>query len=80
MYPFMNEQIATQRVREMHSQAQYSRLSAQARHSRLCEPCAQGDQNRTRLMRPAQRSTVRHRAGWTLVEIGLRLAGSSSDG
>jgi hypothetical protein len=27
----------------------------------------------------AQRSTVRHRAGWTLVEIGLRLAGSAPE-
>jgi hypothetical protein len=31
-------------------------------------------------MRQAQRSTVRHRAGWTLVEIGLRLAGSAPEG
>jgi hypothetical protein len=26
------------------------------------------------------RNSVRHRAGWTLVEIGLRLAGASDDG
>jgi len=26
------------------------------------------------------RNSVRHRAGWTLVEIGLRLAGPSRDG
>jgi len=25
------------------------------------------------------RNSVRHRAGWTLVEIGLRLAGASDD-
>jgi hypothetical protein len=25
------------------------------------------------------RNSVRHRAGWTMVEIGLRLAGSSDD-
>jgi hypothetical protein len=30
--------------------------------------------------RPGPRNTVRHRAGWTLVEIGLRLAGTSRDG
>jgi hypothetical protein len=30
--------------------------------------------------RPGPRNSVRHRAGWTLVEIGLRLAGPSRDG
>jgi hypothetical protein len=28
---------------------------------------------------PHPRSSVRHRAGWTLVEIGLRLAGVPDD-
>lgn len=28
---------------------------------------------------PGPRNSVRHRAGWTLVEIGLRLAGASDD-
>jgi hypothetical protein len=28
---------------------------------------------------PGPRNSVRHRAGWTLVEIGLRLAGTSDD-
>jgi hypothetical protein len=32
-----------------------------------------------RVMRPGPRSSVRHRAGWTLIEIGLRLAGTSPD-
>lgn len=38
--------------------------------------------HQTRLyVRPAgPRNSVRHRAGWTLVEIGLRLAGASDDG
>jgi hypothetical protein len=29
---------------------------------------------------PGPRNSVRHRAGWTLVEIGLRLAGTSDEG
>jgi hypothetical protein len=37
-------------------------------------------QARPHLSRPGPRSSVRHRAGWTLVEIGLRLAGPSRDG
>jgi hypothetical protein len=41
------------------------------------------DLRRTAAARPAQqlpagRSTIRNRAGWTLVHIGLRLASSSS--
>ncbi len=30
--------------------------------------------------RRSPRGSVRHRAGWTLVEVGLRLAGESADG
>ena len=30
--------------------------------------------------RRSPRGSVRHRAGWTLVEVGLRLAGASADG
>jgi hypothetical protein len=30
--------------------------------------------------RPSPRNSVRHRAGWTLIEVGLRLAGTSDDG
>ncbi len=30
--------------------------------------------------RRSPRGSVRHRAGWTLVEVGLRLAGGSADG
>jgi hypothetical protein len=37
-------------------------------------------QARPHLSRPAPRNSVRHRAGWTLVEIGLRVAGPSRDG
>lgn len=80
MHPYMNEQIATQRVRELHTQAEHSRLSAQAEHSGLCCACAQADQNLPHRLRSLQRGTVRHRAGWTLIEIGLRLAGGSPDG
>jgi len=37
-------------------------------------------QGRPHVSRPGPRNSVRHRAGWTLVEIGLRLAGTSRDG
>jgi hypothetical protein len=37
-------------------------------------------QARPHVSRPGPRNSVRHRAGWTLVEIGLRLAGPSRDG
>jgi hypothetical protein len=30
--------------------------------------------------RRSPHGSVRHRAGWTLVEVGLRLAGESADG
>lgn len=35
---------------------------------------------RLRVQRPRPRNSVRHRAGWTLVELGLRLAGTSGNG
>lgn len=34
---------------------------------------------RPHVIPPRPRDTVRHRAGWTLVEIGLRLAGGPDD-
>jgi hypothetical protein len=37
----------------------------------------QAQRTRLHVMRPVPRNSVRHRAGWTLVEIGLRLAGPS---
>jgi hypothetical protein len=40
----------------------------------------QPGQARHHVSRPGPRNSVRHRAGWTLVEIGLRLAGPSRDG
>jgi hypothetical protein len=38
---------------------------------------AQAQRARLHVRRPVPRNSVRHRAGWTLVEIGLRLAGPS---
>jgi len=40
---------------------------------------AQARLARRHVQRPGPRNSVRHRAGWTLVEIGLRLAGGSDD-
>jgi hypothetical protein len=37
----------------------------------------QAQRARLHVIRPVPRNSVRHRAGWTLVEIGLRLAGPS---
>jgi hypothetical protein len=36
---------------------------------------AQAQRARLHVTRPVPRNSVRYRAGWTLVEIGLRLAG-----
>jgi hypothetical protein len=41
---------------------------------------AQAHQARPHVTRPGPRNSVRRRAGWTLVEIGLRLAGTSDHG
>lgn len=40
---------------------------------------AQAHLARRHVQRPGPRNSVKHRAGWTLVEIGLRLAGGSDD-
>jgi hypothetical protein len=40
---------------------------------------AQAHLARRHVQRPGPRNSVRHRAGWTLVELGLRLAGGSDD-
>ena len=40
---------------------------------------AQAHLARRHVQRPGPGNSVRHRAGWTLVEIGLRLAGASND-
>ena len=38
---------------------------------------SQAQRARLHVIRPVPRNSVRHRAGWTLVEIGLRLVGPS---
>jgi hypothetical protein len=43
-------------------------LRAQARAGQAARPA------------PGARNSLRHRAGWTLVEVGLRVAGTSRDG
>ena len=40
---------------------------------------AQAHLARRHVRHAGPRNSVRHRAGWTLVEIGLRLAGASDD-
>lgn len=41
---------------------------------------AQAERARLHVQRPGPRNSLRHRAGWTLVEVGLRVAGTSRDG
>jgi len=41
---------------------------------------AQAHQARLHVQRRGPRNSLRHRAGWTLVEVGLRVAGTSRDG
>ena len=55
----------------------YLRELIASEHAR--ELRAQAQQARPHVKRPVPRNSVRHRAGWTLVEIGLRLAGTSQD-
>jgi hypothetical protein len=59
MHPYLKEQLARERARELRMQAQRARPGHR---------------------RPGPRGSVRRRAGWTLVEIGLRLAGTSAEG
>jgi hypothetical protein len=40
---------------------------------------AQAQQARLHVQRPGPRNSLRHRAGWTLIEVGLRVAGTSRD-
>ena len=48
-----------------------------SQHTR--EMRAQAHLARLHVPHPGPRNSVRHRAGWALVEIGLRLAGGSDD-
>jgi hypothetical protein len=40
----------------------------------------QAQQARLHVQRPGPGNSVRHRMGWTLIEVGLRLAGTSDNG
>ena len=55
-------------------------LMDQLASQRAAELRASRGQARPRVIAPGPRNSVRHRAGWTLVELGLRLAGPSDDG
>jgi hypothetical protein len=59
MHLYISELVASERARELRTQAERARLHVQ---------------------RPGPRNSLRHRAGWTLVEVGLRVAGTSRDG
>jgi len=48
-------------------------------HQHVSELRAQAGQARPHVTQAGPRNSVRHRAGWALVEFGLRLANSSPD-
>jgi hypothetical protein len=68
MNPFLAQQLLDQHVRELRTKASEARLHAQ--------PSARGSKQ----ARPGPGNSVRYRAGWTLVAIGLRLAGPANAG
>jgi hypothetical protein len=55
-------------------------LSELVAGERARELRAQAQQARLHIRRPGPRNSLRHRAGWTLIEVGLRVAGTSQDG
>ncbi|HEY7012001.1 MAG TPA: hypothetical protein VH480_04540 [Streptosporangiaceae bacterium] len=52
---------------------------SQLAHQHTSELRAAAGRTRPHVTPPGPRNTVRYRAGWTLVEIGLRLAGVPDD-
>jgi hypothetical protein len=58
----------------------HANLLNQLASQRADELRHQPGHTRPHVSRPGPRNSVRYRAGRTLVEIGLRLAGSSRDG
>jgi hypothetical protein len=62
----------------MHPMHPYMSEQLAREHAR--ELRMQAQRARPRSRRPGPRRSVRRRAGWTLVEIGLRLAGTSPEG
>lgn len=66
LHPYLTSQMASQRSAEL-----------RAKGDRARQVIAAGGQARRHVITAGPRNSVRHRAGWTLVEIGLRLAGTS---
>jgi hypothetical protein len=62
MNPFLAQQLASQRGQQLRPQAREPRAQARPRR------------RRPHAARLGPSRSVRHRAGWTLVAIGLRLA------
>jgi hypothetical protein len=53
-------------------------LLAQAAHQHVTELHQQADQRKAAGQAAAARPTIRNRAGWTLVTLGLRMAARSA--
>jgi hypothetical protein len=66
LHPYLTSQMASQRSAEL-----------RAKGDRARQVIAAGRQARRHVIAAGPGNSVRHRAGWTLVEIGLRLAGTS---
>jgi hypothetical protein len=57
----------------------YSRTMEQIASQRTEEIRRSAGTCRARVIRRGPRNPIRHQAGWALIELGLRLAGSSGD-
>jgi hypothetical protein len=68
MNPYLAQRLAEHHMRELRTNAREPGLQARPSHRRR-DPA-----------RPGPGNSVRHRAGWTLVAIGLRLAGTPDVG
>jgi hypothetical protein len=68
MNPFLAQHLAENHLRELRTNAREARLHARPSHRRRGPG------------RPGPGTSARHRAGWTLVAIGLRLAGTPDVG
>jgi hypothetical protein len=67
IHPYLTSQLASERSAELRARGDRARRQAIASQGRA----------RRHVIASGPRNSVRYRAGWTLVEIGLRLAGTS---
>jgi hypothetical protein len=71
MYSYLLQQLA--------SEVQRDRLRGMRRHTRPGTPAGRAGHRARRSTRGHAQWSPRQRAGWALVELGLRLAGTAGD-